>query len=443
MQHGPRWQAGRTGERASDAASMAGGLRSTRVSNRRARKRDASTMRAPNRREATQQDGGQHRRKGRMASMFRGGLGIAAAIAIIGIAASSTGWTGRASAGMTQSQDVNRGVVELEIGSSAGISVPIAEDLAGVIDDGATRRVLPVLGKGSLQNLTDLRQLHGIDLAILQTDVLDYAKQNLFPGLDNEITYVAKLYNEEFHLLARAEIKKVTDLANQKVNVDLRGASTAITAGRIFDLLKIAIVPTYDMQKMALEKLRKGDIAALAFVAGKPAPIFRDLIDEDGLHFVSIPLDPTVTAVYAPAKLTALDYPGLIQYNQPVDTVAVETVLLAADLQPLSERYRNLVNFVDAFFTEFPTLLQPGHNPKWQEVNLRAELPGWRRFPAAADWLQRNAPVAAAPGDADLKAIFARFLDERQRATGGQPLSPQQKDDLFGQFERWEKSQSQ
>ena len=85
-----------------------------------------------------------------------------------------------------------------------------------------------------------------------------------------------------------------------------------------------------------------------------------------------------------PTRLTADDYPGLVAYNQPVDTVAVGAVLAAANLQPLSERYRNVVNFVDAFFTGFQSLLTPGHHPKWREVNIAAELPGWRRFPPAA-----------------------------------------------------------
>src|SRR5215468_3042283 len=120
---------------------------------------------------------------------------------------------------------VNRGIVELETTRSAGISVRIAEDLANVIDDGATRRVLPVIGKGSLQNITDLKLLRGIDVAIIQADVLDYARQqNYFPGLEGWITYIAKLYNEEFHLLARRDVKSVAELANQQVSVDLRGA---------------------------------------------------------------------------------------------------------------------------------------------------------------------------------------------------------------------------
>jgi TRAP-type uncharacterized transport system substrate-binding protein len=103
---------------------------------------------------------------------------------------------------------VNRGVVQLQTGRAAGISVSIAEDLANLIDDGATRRVLPVVGKGSLQNITDLKLLRGIDMAILQADVLDFAKQqNFIPGLEGWITYIAKLYNEEFHLLARRRSK--------------------------------------------------------------------------------------------------------------------------------------------------------------------------------------------------------------------------------------------
>src|SRR5215472_2907564 len=337
---------------------------------------------------------------------------------------------------------VNRGIVELETTRSAGISVRIAEDLANVIDDGATRRVLPVVGKGALENLTDLKLLRGIDMAILQTDVLDYARQqNLFPGIDYWVTYIAKLYNEEFHLLARQDIKTVNDLAHQRVNVDLREAGTAITAARLFELLKIPVTAANDDQETALDKLHKGEIAAIAFVAGKPAPIFRSLNGSDGLHFLPIPLNPAVTAAYVPTRLTATDYPGLVPNDQSVDTVAVGAVLLAANIQQGTDRYRNLVNFVEAFFTGFQSLLEPGHHPKWREVNITAELPGWHRFPPADQWLQRNMQAAAPPNLQDLKAIFSRFIDERQQAAGGQAMTQQEKDQLFGQFELWQKRQ--
>lgn len=341
-----------------------------------------------------------------------------------------------------QEQPDNKGVVELETGGSNGITVRIAEDLANIVDDGATRRVLPVVGKGALQNVTDLRLLHGVDMAILQADVLDYVRQQrIYPGIEGSVTYIAKLFNEEFHLLARPDIKGVADLANQPVNVDLRGSGTAVTTSRLFNLLKVPIVPTNDDQQIALRKLRKGEIAAVALVAGKPAPFFRELDGNDGVHLLAIPLDPKVIAAYVPTRLTAADYPNLLRQDQAVDTVAVGTVLMVANLDQSSKRYKNIVNFVDVFFTEFSSLLEPGHHPKWTEVNLAAEFPGWRRFPPAGQWLERNTNVATQMTPQDLKAIFDRFIEERQQRTGGPAMTQRQKDELFSQFQRWQAGQ--
>jgi hypothetical protein len=122
--------------------------------------------------------------------------------------------------------------------------------------------------------------------------------------------------------------------------------------------------------------------------------------------------------------------------------VAVGTVLAAANLQPGSDRYRNTVTFVEAFFTGFPSLIGPGHHPKWREVNLYAEFPGWQRFPAAEQWLQRNAPVASVSAPQDLQTIFSHFIDERQKAGAGPALSEQEKNELFKQFQRWQTGQA-
>src|SRR5271169_2389671 len=191
----------------------------------------------------------------------------------------------------------SQGVVVLETEGSAGISVRIAEELARAVNDESRRRILPVIGTGSLQNIMDLRLLRGIDVAILQKDVLDYVKQqNLVPHIESWLTYITTLYNEEFHLIARPEIKSISDLANQKVSVDVRGAGTAVTAARLFDLLGISVTSTNDAPEEALEKLRQGEVAAVGLVAGKPAPVFSDLIGENGLHFLSIPSDAVVGA---------------------------------------------------------------------------------------------------------------------------------------------------
>jgi TRAP-type uncharacterized transport system substrate-binding protein len=242
-------------------------------------------------------------------------------------------------------------------------------------------------------------------------------------------------------LLARPEIKTVADLADKKVNVDVIGSGTAITAGHLFDRLKLRVTATHDSPRVALDKLRKGEIAAVAFVTGKPAPLFTGLAAGEGLHFVSLPYDPIGNDVYAPTRLTAADYPALVSPDQPVDTVAVGSILLVADLRQMSERYNNIVNFVEVFFTGFQSLRGPGNHPKWNEVNLAAELPGWRRFEPAQQWLRRNVQVAGTPDPEKLKAMFSAFVDERRRASGGAPMTEAEKSALFEQFQTWMGSQ--
>jgi TRAP-type uncharacterized transport system substrate-binding protein len=336
----------------------------------------------------------------------------------------------------------NKGVVELETDGSAGISVQISEDLASLIDDGATRRVLPVVGRSARQNLTDLIALRGVDMAILQTDMLDSVRQRRTgPPIEATFTYIAKLYNEEFHLLAGPGVKTIGDLAHRRVNVGIRGSGTSVTAQRLFDLLNIPIEPVFDRPETALGKLRNGDIDAMAFVAGKPAPLFQSMTHDDRLHFVAVPLDDGVIKTYVPTTLNSDDYPNLIPANQPVDTIAVGSLLAVAPLPIDSERYRNVSNFVDSFFTQFRGLLEPGHHPKWSEINLAADAPGWRRFPPAQQWLDRNAPVAR-QAPVDVKLMFARFLDTRQHVIGGKPITDRQKQELFDQFQRWQSGQA-
>ncbi|HKW52257.1 MAG TPA: TAXI family TRAP transporter solute-binding subunit [Stellaceae bacterium] len=340
----------------------------------------------------------------------------------------------------TLTERTNRGLVEVITGSTAGSSARIAEDLADVLDDGATRRVLPVVGKGSLQDLVDLKALRGVDLAIVQADVLDHVKMQRALGVDSGVTYIAKLYNEEFHLLARGDVHGIADLAGKKVNFGSQGDGTTITGPRLFELLKVPVEATSYGQAMALEKLKRGQIAAMAFVTAKPAPLFSNLRAQDGLHFLAVPLKSDMAARYSPARLTADDYPGLAAQG-PVDTVAVGTVLVVANLVPESERYRNAASFVEAFFTQFPKLLEAPHHPKWSEVNLAAELPGWRRFAPADAWIKRNgAAGAVAMSEDQMRDIFVKFLDERSKVSGSAALSGDQKDQLFAQFRRWQDS---
>jgi len=342
------------------------------------------------------------------------------------------------SAQMT-AEHANRGLVEILAGSADSSSIKIVEDLSLVLDDGGARRILPVVGKGSLQNVADLKLLRGVDVALIQSDVLEFIRrEGLYPGA---ITYAAKLYDEELHLLARDDVRDVSDLARKRVNFGLPGDGTSITGPAIFDKLRIKVEATSYAPSLALEKLLDGDIAALAYVVGKPAGLFRALRRQNGLHLVPIPFNPDVFGSYVPARFTREDYPDLV-IDEPVDTVAVGTAMMVANLIPGSERYRNVAAFVEAFFTQFPRLQEAGHHPKWREVNLSADLPRWNRFAPAENWLKRNV-VASAPSlnEQELRAVFSKFLDERSRSADGRTMSTQEKDRLFELFRSWQSRQ--
>jgi TRAP transporter TAXI family solute receptor len=278
----------------------------------------------------------------------------------------------------------NAGTVGVISGGADGTYIRIAADLAAVLDDGDKLRVLPILGRGSVQNISDLMFVRGVDIAIVQSDALAYVRrQRLFPGTDQLIQYIAKLYDEEVHLLAARDVTRIEDLNGKAVNVDLRGSGTAMTASLVFEALDVTPQLANDPQDLALEKLKRGEIAALMYVTGKPARLFSSIAADSGLHFLALPLNPALLETYLPAQLSAEQYPALVPQGGSVDTIAVGAVMAAYAWQPGTERYRKVAAFVDALSTKFDTFLRPPRHPKWREVNLSAQVPGWTRFSIA------------------------------------------------------------
>lgn len=287
----------------------------------------------------------------------------------------------------------NAGTVGVIAGGVDGTYIRIATDLAAVLDDGVRLRVIPIIGKGSLQNLSDIMFLRGIDIGIVQSDALAFARrQRMFPGLDQRVNYISKLYDEEVHLLASGDIRRVEDLANRPVNVDVSGSGTAMTSAVLFESLGIAVRMVNDVQDTALEKLRRGEIAAMVYVAGKPARLFSNIPREANLHFVPLPMAPSLLDTYLPAELAAAQYPALVPDGAPVETIAVGAVMAAYAWQTGSDRHRKVATFVDAFFENFEAFLRPPRHPKWREVNLAARVPGWTRLRAAEEAETRLRP---------------------------------------------------
>jgi uncharacterized protein len=328
----------------------------------------------------------------------------------------------------------NRGTIGVISGGIDGTYIRIAADLSAVLEEPNTLRILPVLGKGSVQNVADLLYLRGIDVGIVQSDVLAYMKrEKTYPGIENRLQYISKLYNEELHILAGPGINSIADLAGKKVNFDVKGSGTFITGTLVFDALKIEVEPVAYDQALALEMVKKGEIGALAYVSGKPARLFANLKPEDNVRFLAVPLNAELLQTYLPSQLTHDDYAFL---SAPVETVAVGSVMAVVSFPPHSERYKNIARFTEAFFSKFAAFREPPRHPKWREVSLSAELPGWTRFAPAQTWLANNARPSPPMPTAEMRKAFDALLDQQAKSTG-RIISAQQRAQLFEQFLQW------
>jgi TRAP-type uncharacterized transport system substrate-binding protein len=308
------------------------------------------------------------------------------------------------------------------------------------------------LGVGGLQTLEDVLFLKGVDMGVVDEDNLRLLKQRdprLHASIENRVHYITRLYNNEFHVVARKEIVGFEDLRGKKVSFNLKNSQSEVTAETIFSMMKIDVERVNYDNNEAIEKLRAGEIAAMVVVSGAPQSALSRLKKEDGVHF--LPLDERslpdhdlspVFDNYLRARLTHEQYPALIAKGASVPVVANRALLVTYNWPEGSPRYQRLAKFVETFFDRIYQFHDSARHPKWKEINLAAEVPGWTRFKPAADWLARHKDaLSSREGQANLRPAFEQFLATYTAARGGKALSPRETEALFVEFRKFLQSQ--
>ena len=328
------------------------------------------------------------------------------------------------------------------------------EDIRNVVNDLGPDgvRVLPILGVGGLQNVNDVLFLKNVDMAVVDEDNLRLLKKKdpvLYANVEQRVQYITKLYNSEFQVLARNDIKSYDDLRGKKVNFNLKDSQTEVTADMVFNALNMQTQRSYYDNDEALKRLISGEISAMIILTGAPQAMLAKVKKEDGVHF--LPLDQEslpnhklgeLFANYLPADLTHEHYPNLIAEGTTVPTIANRALLVAYTWPEDSPRYKRVAKFIDAFFSKIDQFNNPSRHPKWREVNLSAEMPGWVRLKPAAEWLasHRNQAVSANPDNTldqsspELKLAFEKFMQKYASSSGQKTLSSSERELLFAKF---------
>jgi uncharacterized protein len=139
------------------------------------------------------------------------------------------------------------------------------------------------------------------------------------------------------------------------------------------------------------------------YVAGQPARIFaEDVTAEDKLGFVAI-ADPAVLDLYPRSLIRADAYPWM---GADVPTVAVRAVLMTYDFSKANAYHREACQAVGKVarivHDNIDRLRQPGNgHPKWQQVDLDAELVNWERSKCAEEGLKGPDSYVLAPEKVD------------------------------------------
>jgi hypothetical protein len=230
--------------------------------------------------------------------------------------------------------------------------------------------------------------LKGLDAAIINSDSLEEYKAQV-PQINQHISYILSLFPSELHIFVRPEIRSLADLVGKKVNFNSQGTAAAYSGPLIFSRLGLDVEKIFIPHPVALEQMRRREIAGVVFVTSKPVDAFVSGKWEEGFKFLPVEYSSKFEDYYLPACLELVDYPDLIAKGERIATVAVPTILASYNWSPGSLRHHRAARFVNELFSGVDKLQSAGFDPKWKDVNLTTRAPGLEYFQAAQEWLDR------------------------------------------------------
>jgi uncharacterized protein len=310
-----------------------------------------------------------------------------------------------------------------------------AEDMRKVVDDGDEMRVMPIVTRGAASNVDDLLYVRGVDVAVTQSDVFEFFRtQRKITNLPDRINFLLRFPVSEVAIIARNDIRTIEDLRGKRVDFGDAGSSGSLTSPIIFQRLGIDVRETplpAPYTVAAYMKVASGEVDAAVRVVGKPVPHIANIPPNSGLHLVPIPFSKIFADYYAIGEFTNADYPNLVAPGQRVDTLAVPTVLAVYNWPKGSERYNKVARFVTRLFERWDKITNPPYHPKWRDVNLAANVPGWKRFSAVEEQLAQLV-TDSAPSQQALGQEFNSFI-----ATVRPRASTAEREALFRDFLQW------
>jgi polar amino acid transport system substrate-binding protein len=263
-------------------------------------------------------------------------------------------------------------------------------ELSVEIDKSAKLRLLPIMAYGGVENIRDLLRFRGADLAIINNDALAAPEvDKAYPEARKKLRYITRLNSQKVFLFVRPTITAFDQLAGKKVAVFGPDNIARLTATSLFRLTKVnaSVFQAQDPAAIA-------EAEAVILLEDDARRLLPDAAPAADFRLLSIPKSPALAPIYrhvpiAPAE--AGDYAGA----EPVETIAVDTILATFDWLPGHGRYPDVTAFIDSLFTTLPKLRNDFPTSIWRQTDPRADVLNWRRH-GHAENVRKTAPPPAA-----------------------------------------------
>ena len=226
--------------------------------------------------------------------------------------------------------------------------LPLGREIARLAEQEELTFLVKMSG-GPIDNIRRLGSKENTSLAIVPADVLRYWDDAQAKVLAEKFRVVFPLHNEVVHILARREIRELSDLESKRVIVGLQGSRhwlTAINLLRVFE-----IKPAQSIRKVpgpeAILAVLTGTADAMFYVGAKPAKLFQRINDlkEDprfaalvpAVHFLPVASE-RIPPEYVASSITSQDYAWV---DGKVPAIAVQAMLISYDFSAgLNPYYR-------------------------------------------------------------------------------------------------------
>jgi ABC-type amino acid transport substrate-binding protein len=242
-------------------------------------------------------------------------------------------------------------------------------------------RILPIAGHGAVDNLRDLLQLRGVDLAVLNSDILAFLDQTRqYPNARTHIRYVTHIYSQKIYLLARKEFNTIDDLRGRRLGVLSREGGSHTTATTLFGLLGIDVALRALGSDAQLDDPSLEQFDAVLLLGDELARVRLSAQARNGLRVLPIGLAPALRSAYRPAVIEPQELPGLPVAGS-TETIAVSTLLAVYNWTPAQQRFADVSSFASGLLAALPRLRQTAGSP-WRQADIGAQIEGWQTHSA-------------------------------------------------------------